>query len=128
MPADRVPAGAATASISGTKFRALMAAGDAIPQWFSDPRVIALLRASSPPRAERGFVVFFTGLSGSGKTTLAGALASRLAALLPTRRVRLLDGDVVRTHLSKVRVRLRGSVSRALRSTMLRTQCPRSGA
>ena len=80
-----------------------MAAGDPIPAWYSDPRVIALLRASSPPRADRGFVVFFTGLSGSGKTTLAGALASRLASLVPTRRVRLLDGDVVRTHLSKVR-------------------------
>jgi sulfate adenylyltransferase len=45
-----------------------------------------------------GRVVFFTGLSGSGKSTLARALVERLAR---TRSVTLLDGDVVRTHLSK---------------------------
>ena len=103
LPADRVPNGAATASISGTQFRALMASGDPIPPWYSDSAVIRLLRAASPPRHQRGFVLFFTGLSGSGKTTIAGAVAARLGTLLPTRRVRLLDGDDVRTHLSKVR-------------------------
>jgi sulfate adenylyltransferase len=45
-----------------------------------------------------GHVVFFTGLSGSGKSTLARAVTERLAG---TRTVTLLDGDVVRTHLSK---------------------------
>jgi 3'-phosphoadenosine 5'-phosphosulfate synthase len=47
----------------------------------------------------RGFVVWFTGLSGAGKSTIAGALQAEL-----TRRGRhseLLDGDEVRTHLSK---------------------------
>lgn len=51
-----------------------------------------------PPR-ERGVTVWFTGLSGAGKSTLAEALAPRLSAL--GRRVELLDGDAVRTHLSK---------------------------
>lgn len=51
-----------------------------------------------PPR-QRGVTVWFTGLSGAGKSTLAEALAGRLAAL--GRRVELLDGDAVRTHLSK---------------------------
>jgi adenylyl-sulfate kinase len=51
-----------------------------------------------PPR-QRGVTVWFTGLSGAGKSTLAEALAPRLAAL--GRRVELLDGDAVRTHLSK---------------------------
>ena len=46
----------------------------------------------------RGFVVWFTGLSGAGKSTLAEALAPELRAL--GRRVELLDGDIVRTHLS----------------------------
>jgi adenylylsulfate kinase len=46
-----------------------------------------------------GLVVWFTGLSGAGKTTLADALAPRLRAL--GKRVESLDGDVVRTHLSK---------------------------
>jgi ATP sulfurylase/adenylyl-sulfate kinase len=49
--------------------------------------------------SEEGFVIWFTGLSGSGKSTLA----AMLAAELPLRGVHVesLDGDVVRTHLSK---------------------------
>src|SRR5882757_4089683 len=46
-----------------------------------------------------GFVVWFTGLSGAGKSTLSGLLAEELR-----RRgvhVEVLDGDEVRTHLSK---------------------------
>jgi adenylyl-sulfate kinase len=47
----------------------------------------------------RGFAIWFTGLSGAGKTTLS----TRLAEILRERglRVELLDGDEVRTHLSK---------------------------
>jgi adenylyl-sulfate kinase len=51
------------------------------------------------PEASTGFVVWFTGLSGAGKSTLSGLLAEELR-----RRgvhVELLDGDEVRTHLSK---------------------------
>jgi adenylyl-sulfate kinase len=48
---------------------------------------------------DEGLVVWFTGLSGAGKTTLAEALVPRLRA--EGVRVELLDGDVVRTHLSK---------------------------
>jgi len=44
-------------------------------------------------------VIWLTGLSGSGKSTIADALVPRLRAL--GRRVEILDGDVVRTHLSK---------------------------
>ena len=47
----------------------------------------------------KGFVVWFTGLSGAGKSTIANTLQAEL-----TRRGRhseLLDGDEVRTHLSK---------------------------
>ncbi len=51
------------------------------------------------PPAERGVTIWFTGLSGAGKSTLAEALAPRLRAL--GRRVEVLDGDAVRTHLSK---------------------------
>ncbi len=50
-------------------------------------------------RRDRGVVVWFTGLSGAGKTTITNALAPELLAL--GRRVEILDGDVVRTHLSK---------------------------
>jgi adenylylsulfate kinase len=48
---------------------------------------------------KKGFVLWFTGLSGAGKSTLSAELARRLArAGCP---VELLDGDEVRTHLSK---------------------------
>jgi adenylyl-sulfate kinase len=47
----------------------------------------------------RGFVVWFTGLSGAGKSTLSLPVASRLRDA--GHRVEILDGDEVRTHLSK---------------------------
>jgi adenylylsulfate kinase len=48
---------------------------------------------------DRGFVIWFTGLSGSGKSTLTEVLAPALRGR--GRRVEVLDGDVVRTNLSK---------------------------
>jgi sulfate adenylyltransferase len=53
---------------------------------------------TSPQPAGAGRTVFFTGLSGSGKSTVARAVVERLAG---SRSITLLDGDVVRTHLSK---------------------------
>lgn len=64
-----------------------------------DPQVQRILQRQFPPPERVGFTVFFTGLSGSGKSTVANALAARLAER-PERRVTLLDGDLVRTHLS----------------------------
>jgi adenylyl-sulfate kinase len=52
-----------------------------------------------PTPAEGGFTVWFTGLSGSGKSTLAELLVAVLEER--GRRYELLDGDVVRTNLSK---------------------------
>src|SRR6266513_1545895 len=46
-----------------------------------------------------GFTIWFTGLSGAGKSTLSGAIEERLRAR--GRNVEVLDGDIVRTHLSK---------------------------
>lgn len=48
---------------------------------------------------EQGFILWFTGLSGSGKTTISKALEPELRAR--GCKVEILDGDVVRTHLSK---------------------------
>lgn len=50
-------------------------------------------------RRDRGVVVWFTGLSGAGKSTITNALAPEL--LVAGKRVEVLDGDIVRTHLSK---------------------------
>jgi adenylyl-sulfate kinase len=49
--------------------------------------------------AHKGFTLWFTGLSGAGKSTLARMMEEQLRAR--GCRVELLDGDVVRTHLSK---------------------------
>jgi sulfate adenylyltransferase len=59
----------------------------------------ALLDVETEPQPTgEGRTIFLTGLSGSGKSTIARALVERLAAV---RTVTLLDGDVVRTHLSR---------------------------
>lgn len=70
-----------------------------ISEWFSYPTVLAELRRSFPARAQQGFTVFFTGLSGSGKSTIANILEAKLRER-DHRAVTLLDGDIVRKHLS----------------------------
>ncbi|MFQ5555309.1 MAG: bifunctional sulfate adenylyltransferase/adenylylsulfate kinase [Acidimicrobiia bacterium] len=99
-PIDEVPEGAETLSISGTELRRRLATGEEIPEWFSYPEVVQELRRTHRPRSEQGFTVFFTGLSGSGKSTIANALMVKLLQR-GGRSVTLLDGDVVRTNLSK---------------------------
>jgi sulfate adenylyltransferase len=77
----------------------LLDAGAEVPAWFTPPAVARELRRARPPRAERGFVLFLTGLSGSGKSTIARNLRDALAER-GDRRVSLLDGDLVRQLLS----------------------------
>ena len=99
-PIDEVPQGARTASISGTQVRdEYLGAGRALPDWFTRPEVAQILAEAYPPKRKQGFCVWFTGLSGSGKSTTAEILASLL--MEHGRDVTVLDGDVVRTHLSK---------------------------
>jgi sulfate adenylyltransferase len=57
------------------------------------------LRRRYPPRSRQGFSVFFTGLSGAGKSTLACLLQTKFLEE-GGRPVTLLDGDLVRKHLS----------------------------
>ena len=99
FPVDEVPEGARTLNISGTELRQRLAQGREIPTWFTFPEVATELRRSYPPRAKQGFTVFFTGLSGSGKSTIANALMVKLLEM-GGRPVTLLDGDLVRKHLS----------------------------
>ena len=99
QPADSVEDGATVLNISGTELRRRLREGLEIPDWFSFPEVVTELRRTSPPRARQGFTVFFTGLSGSGKSTIANALMVKLMEI-GGRPVTLLDGDVVRKHLS----------------------------
>lgn len=95
-----VPEGAATASISGTQVREeYLSNGKQLPDWFTRPEVAEILRESYPIRHKQGVCVWFTGLSGAGKSTIAEVLTVLLQE--HARQVTLLDGDVVRTHLSK---------------------------
>ncbi|WCE93136.1 sulfate adenylyltransferase [Acidithiobacillus ferriphilus] len=92
--------GEALAGISGTELRRRLASREDIPEWFSPPEVIQILRQAYRGADRRGLVIWFTGLSASGKSTLAGMLARTLEAG-DERAVTLLDGDVVRRFLSK---------------------------
>ncbi|MGB0354235.1 MAG: bifunctional sulfate adenylyltransferase/adenylylsulfate kinase, partial [Paracoccaceae bacterium] len=98
-PANEVLEGDTVLDISGTELRRRLREGLEIPEWFSFPEVVKELRRTSPPRSKQGFTVFFTGLSGSGKSTIANALMVKLMEM-GGRPVTLLDGDVVRKHLS----------------------------
>jgi sulfate adenylyltransferase len=99
FPDDQVPKDARVLNISGTELRERLNEGREIPSWFTYPEVVQELRRSYPPRHRQGLTIFFTGLSGSGKSTIANVL---LTKFLETggRPVTLLDGDLVRKHLS----------------------------
>ena len=96
----RIPAEAKTLSLSGTQVReSYVANGRALPEWFTRPEVASILGEGFPPLHKQGFCVWFTGLPSAGKSTIADVLAIRL--MEHGRAVTVLDGDVVRTHLSK---------------------------
>jgi len=99
LPEDEITPGMTPLQVSGTEFRRRLREGLEIPEWFSYPEIIAELRKAHPPKHKQGFTVFFTGLSGSGKSTIANALLVKLLEI-GSRRVTLLDGDMVRKHLS----------------------------
>lgn len=99
LPVDEVPEGTQAKTLSGTELRERLAQGRDIPSWFSFPEVIKELRQTYPPRSKQGFTVFFTGLSSSGKSTIANVLMVKLLEM-GGRPVTLLDGDIVRKHLS----------------------------
>jgi sulfate adenylyltransferase len=95
--------------LSGSKVREILRAGGRLPREFTRPEIAEILRAhyaegaKAPapaplPEPEKGFILWFTGLSGAGKSTLANALRPRLGDERP---IEILDGDEVRTHLSK---------------------------
>ncbi len=97
---EKVPQGTRVATLSGTEVRVeYIGKGKEPPLWFTRPEIAAILSKVSLPAHERGFCLWFTGLSGAGKSTIAEVVATLL--LEQGREVTVLDGDVVRTHLSK---------------------------
>jgi sulfate adenylyltransferase len=99
VPEDAVPSGARAMSLSGTELRRRLGEGREIPEWFTFPEVARELQRSHPARHRQGFTVFMTGLSGAGKSTVANVLRVKLLEM-GGRPVTLLDGDIVRKHLS----------------------------
>lgn len=96
----KIGPGAVTAQLSGTQVREWYREGGAeLPAWFARPEVSEAIATTYPPRYKQGFCVWFTGLSASGKSTTAEILTVLLQEF--GRQVTLLDGDVVRNHLSR---------------------------
>lgn len=97
---SKIPKEAQVASISGTQVREdYLNNGRKLPEWFTRPEVAEILAETYPPRHRQGVCIWFTGLSGAGKSTTAEVLTVLLQE--NGRQVTVLDGDVVRTHLSK---------------------------
>ena len=91
---------AVTAQLSGTQVREWYRdGGTQLPSWFARPEVSDAIATTHPPRHRQGFCVWFTGLSASGKSTTAEILTVLLQEF--GRQVTLLDGDIVRNHLSR---------------------------
>ena len=99
VPDNEVTQGARVLNISGTELRQRLNEGRDIPAWFTYPEVVQELRRSFPPRHKQGLTIFFTGLSGSGKSTIANVLLTKFLEM-GGRPVTILDGDLVRKHLS----------------------------
>jgi sulfate adenylyltransferase len=97
---SRISIDATTVSLSGTQVREnYLEEGTLLPGWFTRPEVAEILAETYPARHRQGVCVWFTGLSGAGKSTTAEVLTVLLQE--QGRQVTVLDGDVVRTHLSR---------------------------
>lgn len=98
-PIDEVPPGTKTLSISGTELRRRLRLGLHIPEWFSYPEVVSILRETNPPRTSQGFTILLSGLHNSGREALAVALEATFNQQ-GGRPVTLMLGDTIRQELS----------------------------
>lgn len=99
LPYDQVGPDMVVKKISSGELRRRLEFDLEIPSWFSFPEVVNELKKTYPPRHKQGFTIFLTGLSGAGKSTLAKLLFVKFMEMRD-RPVTLLDGDIVRKHLS----------------------------
>lgn len=97
---DKLNGNHKTLFISGTQVRnEYLNKGKLLPEWYTRKEVAQILSNVYPPKDKQGFVLWFTGLSGAGKSTIAEIVIELLAEY--GRQITTLDGDVVRTHLTK---------------------------
>ncbi|PRT54907.1 Sulfate adenylyltransferase [Wickerhamiella sorbophila] len=99
-PKDEVPAGTQTLDISGTELRRRLKLGLSIPEWFSYPEVVKVLRENHPPRHKQGFTILLSGYHNSGREAIARALEVTFNQQ-GGRPVSLLLGETIRQELSK---------------------------
>lgn len=99
LPAASLASGEAAPTLDQEEIRRRLAFDQDIPASTLLPEVAAELRRTFPPRSRQGLALFMTGLSGAGKSSLAKLLYVALMELA-SRPVTLLDGDIVRRHLS----------------------------
>ncbi|KKA29698.1 hypothetical protein TD95_004464 [Thielaviopsis punctulata] len=98
-PVDQIPEGTRTANISGTELRHRLRTGKEIPEWFSYPEVVKVLREENPLPSAKGFTILLSGYTNSGKDAIARALQVTLMQG-GGRPVSMLLGDTVRHELS----------------------------
>jgi sulfate adenylyltransferase len=96
---DQIPKDVQFISLSGSDIRRRIRSGRRIPEWATFPEVMAEIQKAYPPPKQQGITIFMTGLSGAGKSTIAKILFARFQEM-GERPVSLLDGDIVRRHLS----------------------------
>ncbi|MDQ7832262.1 MAG: bifunctional sulfate adenylyltransferase/adenylylsulfate kinase [Desulfovibrionaceae bacterium] len=99
MAPDEITDGVESHEVSQADLERRLARGEEIPSWYTFPEVLRELGRLHPPPSALGFTLFLTGLSGAGKSTLAKVLYIKLQEC-QDRPVSLLDGDIVRRHLS----------------------------
>ncbi|MFW6415142.1 MAG: bifunctional sulfate adenylyltransferase/adenylylsulfate kinase [Thermodesulfobacteriota bacterium] len=99
LPVPEITPDMTTKRISSSELRRRLEFDLDIPEWFSFSEVVEELKKTYPPRHRQGFTLFLTGLSGAGKSTLAKYLYVKFMEMRD-RPVTLLDGDIVRKHLS----------------------------
>lgn len=96
---DKVLSNQKIGRVSGSELRSKLQNNEGIPEWFSYPKVLNILKKYY--HAKKGVCIYLTGLSGSGKSTVAQALKAYLDNdLNETREVVILDGDEIRKNLS----------------------------
>lgn len=98
LPIDEVPSDHTTSALSGTELRRRLRANEPIPSWFTMPEIARELQLSE---TRTGVCYYLVGLSGAGKSTIANALRERLLETEQASDITILDGDVIRTNLSK---------------------------
>jgi len=99
LPSDKITAQMTPMNISGTQQRNMLRKGEDIPDWFTFKEVKEELVKEF--KKNGGLCLYFVGLSGSGKSTLSNAIIQKIKEDISEKNITLLDGDIVRQHLSK---------------------------